>query len=103
LLSPVIIRTCLKLGANPIPFLMAETICANIGSVATLVGNPQNAYIGVQSGVPFLTFAAVMGPVAAMCLAISIPMMLRFFRKDLESPIASNPEAAKAPPAKLDP
>jgi Na+/H+ antiporter NhaD/arsenite permease-like protein len=103
LLSPVIIRTCKAMGTKPVPFLMAETICANIGSVATLVGNPQNAYIGVQSGVPFLTFAAVMGPVAAMCLAISIPMMLRFFRKDLESPIASNPEAAKAPPAKLDP
>jgi Na+/H+ antiporter NhaD/arsenite permease-like protein len=103
LLSPVIIRTCKAMGTKPVPFLMAETICANIGSVATLVGNPQNAYIGVQSGMPFLTFAAAMGPIAALCLVICVPMMLRFFRKDLHAPVASNPEAAKAPPAKLDP
>jgi Na+/H+ antiporter NhaD/arsenite permease-like protein len=103
LLSPVIIRTCKKLSANPVPFLMAETICANIGSVATLVGNPQNAYIGVQSGVPFLTFAAVMGPVAALCLLISIPMMLRFFRKDLQAKREAPPEVAAAPASNLDP
>lgn len=98
LLAPVVIRTCKAIGAKPVPFLMALTICANIGSVATLVGNPQNAYIGIRSGIPFLTFAAVMGPVAALCLGISIPMMLRFFRSDLPAtPSPSGEPKATAP------
>jgi Na+/H+ antiporter NhaD/arsenite permease-like protein len=102
LFTPVIIKTCRRLGVHPIAYLMAETICANIGSVATLVGNPQNAYIAIQSGISFVRYAAIMTPVAALCLAVSIPMMLRFFRKDLEQ--AAKPESgADGSPSKLDP
>ena len=38
-----------------------EAISANIGSVATQIGNPQNAYIAVKSGIPFLRYLTVMG------------------------------------------
>ncbi len=101
LFTPVIIKTCRKLGVHPIAYLMAETICANIGSTATLVGNPQNAFIGIQSGISFIRYAAVMTPVAALCLAVSIPIMLRFFRKDIAQRETPKGEASGGP-AKLD-
>jgi Na+/H+ antiporter NhaD/arsenite permease-like protein len=50
LFTPIIIRTCRMLKSNPVPFLVAEAIAANIGSVATAVGNPQNAYIATKTG-----------------------------------------------------
>lgn len=103
LLTPVVIRTCRTIGAKPMPFLMAETICANVGSVATLVGNPQNAYIGVQSGIGFLAYAAVMAPVAALCLLIAIPIMLFHFRSDLISTVEKVPSDAAGPDTQLDP
>src|SRR5206468_1148187 len=74
-----------RMGVSPVAYLMGETICANIGSTATLIGNPQNAYIGITSGISFLYYAAVMTPVTGLCLAVAIPMMLRFFRKDLSA------------------
>lgn len=103
LLTPVVIKTCKRLEANPVPFLMAETICANIGSAATVIGNPQNAYIGIQSGVSFLRFGAVMAPIATLCLIVSIWMMLRFFERDLRAPLGAGAglPAGEAPP--LDP
>ena len=61
---------------------MALATSANIGSVATLVGNPQNMIIGIRSGISFLRFSASMLPVAAVSLAISY-FILRFSFRDI--------------------
>lgn len=101
LLTPVIIKTCKRLGTGPIPFLMGETITANIGSTATLVGNPQNAYIGIISGTSFVRYAAIMAPLTALCLVAAIWLMLQFFSKDLAVPAGTSPVSPGDPP-KLD-
>lgn len=103
LLTPVVIKTCKRLGVHPIPYLMAETICANIGSTATLVGNPQNAFIGIVSGVSFVRYAAIMAPITALCLALAVLMMVRFFAKDLKPPEGAAEARPQPDPVRLDP
>ncbi|HOX01877.1 MAG TPA: anion transporter [Candidatus Paceibacterota bacterium] len=70
MLTPLVV-TVMARGKLPLlPYLMALAMSANLGSVATLVGNPQNMIIGHQSGLPFLGFFLSMAPAAAAGLAI---------------------------------
>ena len=88
LVTPVVIRSARSLKVNPVPYLVAVAIAANVGSVATEVGNPQNAYIAIRSGIPFLTFTVYLLPVTIVCLAIAIAGVRLAFRRDLAAPIA---------------
>ena len=54
-LTPVVVALCRRRGLAPVPFLVGLACAANIGSAATLVGNPQNMLIG---SVLSLSFAA---------------------------------------------
>jgi len=44
--APVLVEGCARRGLNPIPFLLGLACAANVGSAATLIGNPQNMLIG---------------------------------------------------------
>ena len=44
--APVIAQACLRRRLDPVPFLLALACAANVGSAATLIGNPQNMLIG---------------------------------------------------------
>jgi Na+/H+ antiporter NhaD/arsenite permease-like protein len=88
LLTPIVVRSTRALGVNPVPHLVAIAIAANVGSVATEIGNPQNAYIAIRSGIPFLTFSAYMAPVTVACLAVSIAIVRWAYRRDLAAPLA---------------
>ena len=70
--TPILIKVCRSIDANPVPYLVGEALAANIGSVATGVGNPQNAYILIQSGISFSDFALALTPLALVSLAVSI-------------------------------
>ena len=48
---------------------------SNVGSVATITGNPQNMIIGAISRIPYLDFAARLTPVAAVGLALTIALI----------------------------
>src|SRR2546421_2058315 len=89
LVTPVVVRSARALRVKPVPYLVAVAIAANVGSVATEVGNPQNAFIAIRSGIPFLAFSAYLLPVAIACLAVSIGLVWLVFRKDLSAPIAA--------------
>ena len=52
-MAPVVARLCLQRGLNPLPFLVGLACAANIGSAATLIGNPQNMLIGSVLQLPF--------------------------------------------------
>lgn len=83
LFTPIVIRSCRLMKADPVPYMIAEALAANIGSVATEVGNPQNAYIASVSGIAFASYALYMIPVAAACLAVALGLLLLLFRKEL--------------------
>ena len=52
-MTPVVARLCLRRGLPPVPFLLGLACAANIGSAATLIGNPQNMLIGSVLQLPF--------------------------------------------------
>jgi Na+/H+ antiporter NhaD/arsenite permease-like protein len=87
LVTPIVVRSSRSLKVNPVPYLVAVAIAANVGSVATEVGNPQNAFNAIRSGIPFLTFTAYLLPVAIVCLLVSILGVWLAFRKDLARPL----------------
>ena len=49
----------------PLPYLLALATASNIGSTATITGNPQNILIGSISGIPYRDFLGHLGPVAS--------------------------------------
>lgn len=83
LFTPVIIEACIRLRVNPVPYLIGEVMAANIGSVATVVGNPQNAFIATRAGIGFLDFSVNLVPVAVLCLLASMMLLVFIFRRDL--------------------
>lgn len=72
MLTPLVLRVTKTLGRKPVPYLIALAASANVGSVATLTGNPQNLIIGVASGIGYLDFLRALGPVAVTSLVIVI-------------------------------
>jgi Na+/H+ antiporter NhaD/arsenite permease-like protein len=93
LVTPVVVRSARALRVKPVPYLVAVAIAANVGSLATEVGNPQNAFIAIRSGIPFITFSAYLLPVTIVCLAVSIGLVWMAFRKDLATPLVVVPSA----------
>jgi Na+/H+ antiporter NhaD/arsenite permease-like protein len=64
--APVLIDTCRRRGLQPVPYLLALACASNIGSAATLIGNPQNMLIGETLHLPFGGYALeAAGPVLA--------------------------------------
>ncbi|MFB3905353.1 MAG: anion transporter [Acidobacteriota bacterium] len=83
LYTPVILRVTKRLSLNPVPYLIALATSANIGSVATIIGNPQNALIGLRSQIWFLDFANQLWPVAAVGLALDFAFIWWIYRREI--------------------
>lgn len=82
-LTPFVIDIAAARRHRPLPYLLALATGSNIGSVATITGNPQNMLIGSLSGVSFGCFAAQLLPVALVGLAIDAALIWFLFRADL--------------------
>lgn len=99
MMTPLVVAVIVRGKLPLLPYLMALATSANIGSVATLVGNPQNMIIGNMSGIPFVNFSAALLPAAAAGLAINYVVLSLGFRKTLcEAAIAR----VDLPAGKLD-
>lgn len=99
MLTPLVVAVMVR-GKLPLaPYLLALAMSANIGSVATLVGNPQNMIIGHLSGIPFLRFSAALLPIALVGLAIQYAVLSLGFRKILAEATIHRPQTPNAKPA----
>jgi Na+/H+ antiporter NhaD/arsenite permease-like protein len=63
-MTPFVLHLTRRLGLPPVPYLVAVATAANIGSVATITGNPQNMLVGSLSGISYRDFAVHLAPVA---------------------------------------
>src|SRR5208282_3966035 len=57
-ITPVLIDGCARRGLDPVPYLLGLACAANIGSAATLIGNPQNMLIGQTLRLSFVGYSA---------------------------------------------
>lgn len=69
-MTPILCRGLLKAGRDPRPYLLAHAGAANVGSAATLVGNPQNILIGEHGGLGFWHYLAFAAPVSLLGLVV---------------------------------
>jgi Na+/H+ antiporter NhaD/arsenite permease-like protein len=86
--TPIILQTCRLLKLRAVPYLVAEAMAANIGSTATIVGNPQNMLIGIKSGISFGNFFLYLAPVAVVSTLILIGIIYLFYRREFNRPFA---------------
>jgi Na+/H+ antiporter NhaD/arsenite permease-like protein len=81
-LTPLVLDLTLALGRRPLPYLLAVAMASNVGSVATITGNPQNILIGSFSQIPYPKFALALGPVALVGLIVTVALIALFHRAE---------------------
>ncbi len=82
-LTPLVLHLCERLKRPPIPYLVGLATASNIGSVATITGNPQNIIIGSLSQIPYMRFAARLAPVAVIGLVLNFVVVALVYRTAL--------------------
>ena len=87
MLTPLVVAVIKRSKLPLLPFLIALATSANVGSVATLVGNPQNMIIGHFSHIPFSEFARSLAPAAIIGLAINFGILRFGFRSVLRAAV----------------
>ncbi len=81
-LTPLVLEITRTLRRNPVPYLLAVAMAANIGSAATITGNPQNMMIGSFSRIPYRAFAAALSPIAAVGLVLTVAVIALVYRSE---------------------
>jgi Na+/H+ antiporter NhaD/arsenite permease-like protein len=101
-MTPFVLRLARRLGLNPTSYLLAVATASNIGSVATITGNPQNMLIGSVSHISYLNFLVRLGPIALVGLFIDWALMhwlyLRRSRISIQREVAAAPDFERHPP-----
>jgi len=81
-LAPLVLELTLALKRRPLPYLLAVAMASNVGSTATLTGNPQNMLIGSFSHIPYAGFAAALAPVALAGLLLTVALIALLHRAE---------------------
>ena len=83
--TPLVLDLTLTLKRNPLPYLVGLVTAANIGSVATITGNPQNMIVGISSGIGFVDFTRALGPIALLGLVIGWAVIVLVYRREFRA------------------
>jgi Na+/H+ antiporter NhaD/arsenite permease-like protein len=81
-LTPLVLDLVTRLRRNPVPYLLAIAMASNIGSTATITGNPQNMIIGSLSHIPYGAFAVALSPVAGIGLVLTVGLIGLVYRSE---------------------
>lgn len=81
-MTPLVVEITLALGRRPQPYLIGVAVASNIGSVATITGNPQNMMIGSYSAIPYSVFFFRLAPVAAAGCLMAIGLIVLLYREE---------------------
>ena len=97
---PLVLVTTRRMGLRPERYLLAVATASNIGSVATITGNPQNMLIGSFSGIRFFDFLIHLAPVAFIGLLVDWAV-LHWLDPRQDVPVSRAEQALPAmPPAR---
>ncbi|MCI7790216.1 MAG: citrate transporter [Lachnospiraceae bacterium] len=88
-LAAVTVELAQLLKFNPVPMILAEVFCANLGGSATMCGDPPNIIIGTSLGYSFGDFIINTGFIAGISLIVVVIYFYLVFRKELVSGVAA--------------
>ena len=102
-MAPLILRLCRRMSLRPLPYLLALATASNIGSTATITGNPQNILIGSISGIGYRDFLTHLGPVALLGLFADWALLHWIHLRNSNGGLAPTPTAEdSAASARID-
>ncbi len=78
--TPVLAVALRRRGMNPVPFLLGLAMGTNLGSAATIIGNPQSMLIGQTAGLSFRDFLFWCGPPSLVCLILTYGILRLVYR-----------------------
>jgi Na+/H+ antiporter NhaD/arsenite permease-like protein len=96
MLTPLVLDLTRRLQRHAIPYLIGLATAANVGSVATFTGNPQNMLIGSASGLTYAGFTATLAPVALLGLVICWAVIIVLWRDEFRAVRFVMPEPARS-------
>ncbi len=96
-LAAVTIELSQLLRFNPIPMILSEIFCANLGGSATMCGDPPNIIIGTSLGYSFTDFVTNTGVIAGVCLIAVLIYFYLLFRKELKADMAASVDYSSLP------
>lgn len=82
-MAPIVLDLARQLRLPPVPYLIALATAANVGSVATLTGNPQNMLVGSFSGISYRAFLLREAPIAIIGLGLVFLVIWLAYRRQL--------------------
>lgn len=99
MVTPLIVDLMLRLKRNPVPYLIGLATATNVGSTATITGNPQNIIIGQASGIPYISFLLHLAPVAGLGLIVCWGVIVLVFRDEFRRNVPGSvlPEIKQPP------
>jgi len=80
----LVFQVCDTLKIKPTPFVMISVLCTNIGSAATMLGNPVGVFIGSKAGLTFGQFLVGATPVSLICTIVVLLFLLAWYRKPIK-------------------
>ncbi len=95
-MTPFVLSITRRMRLPALPYLLAVATASNVGSVATITGNPQNMLIGSFSAIPYRAFLLNLGPVALVGLFIDWAVIRAVHRHQIQ-PAAEAAEAIPLP------
>lgn len=84
-LAAVTVELSQLLKFNPVPMILSEIFCANLGGSATMCGDPPNIIIGTSFGYSFADFVCNTGAIAAISLVFVVIYFFLMYRKEFKS------------------
>ena len=99
-LAAVTIELSQLLEFDPVPMILSEIFCANLGGSATMCGDPPNIIIGTSLGYSFTDFITNTGLMAVVSLVFVVIYFYFAFRKELKKNGANKKDHASYPDPK---
>lgn len=99
-LAAVTVELAQLLKFNPIPMILSEVFCANLGGSATMCGDPPNIIVGTSLGYSFADFLTNTGVIAGISLVFVLVYFFLIFRKELSEASKHNIDTSKMPDPK---
>ncbi len=94
-MTPLVLDIVIRLKRNPVPYLLAIAMASNVGSVATITGNPQNMIVGSLSRIHYANFAAALSPIAVAGLVLTVALIALIYRREFLTREVFTVEVAK--------
>jgi len=85
LIIPITLSIADELNINPVPIIITEVFCSNVGGTGTLIGDPPNIIIGSAVHLTFMDFIINNGPIVLVTLVVTLALFTVCHLKELKT------------------